>query len=133
MITTRARYAIRVLIDIAEHDEGSFIPLKEIALRQGISKKYLELIVKEMVSSGLLFGASGKGGGYKLSKKPGEYCIGEIIEIMDGPLVPVTCMLDGANPCPRSSVCETLPMWTEYGKLTHEFFYGRYLSELIKK
>nr|MCR5545316.1 Rrf2 family transcriptional regulator [Lachnospiraceae bacterium] len=92
MITTRGRYAIRVLLDIAEHDEGKYIPLKDIAQRQDISKKYLEIIVKDLVAAKLLVGTSGRGGGYKLSKKPTEYCIGEIIELLDGPLAPVTCL-----------------------------------------
>ena len=80
MISTKGRYAIRVMIDIAEHDNGSYIPLKDIAARQEISKKYLEIIVKDMVAGGLLVGASGKGGGYKLCRKPEEYSVGEILE-----------------------------------------------------
>ncbi len=131
MITTRARYAIRVLLDIAENTDGNFIPLKEIAARQDISKKYLEIIVKDLVAAGLLFGASGRNGGYKLCKEPKEYCIGEIIELMDGPLVPVSCLVNGTESCPRSSSCETLPLWTEYGQITHDFFYSKYLSDLL--
>ena len=90
MITTKGRYAIRVLIDIAENDNGRYIPLKDIAARQEISKKYLEIIVKDMVAGGLLIGASGKGGGYKLCRKPEEYCIGEVLELMEGPMAPVS-------------------------------------------
>ena len=111
MVTTKGRYAIRVMIDLAEHDTGSFIPLKDIAARQGISKKYLEIIVKSMVSGGLLVGASGKGGGYKLCRKPEEYPVGEILELMEGEFATVACLADGAPPCPRASACETLPMW----------------------
>ncbi|MCR5786063.1 MAG: Rrf2 family transcriptional regulator [Eubacterium sp.] len=133
MITTRGRYAIRVLLDIAEHYEDKYIPLKEIAARQNISKKYLEIIVKDMVAAKLLFGTSGRGGGYKLCKKPEEYCIGEIIELMDGPLAPVSCLASSAEPCPRASECETLPLWSEYDKITHDYFYNKYLSDLIKK
>ena len=131
MVTTKGRYAIRVMIDLAEHDTGSFIPLKDIAARQGISKKYLEIIVKSMVSGGLLVGASGKGGGYKLCRKPEEYSVGEILELMEGEFATVACLADGAPPCPRASACETLPMWAEYDKLTHDFFYSRYLSDLL--
>ncbi|MCR5546153.1 MAG: Rrf2 family transcriptional regulator [Lachnospiraceae bacterium] len=132
MITTRGRYAIRVLLDIAEHDEGKFIPLKEIAERQDISKKYLEIIVKDLVAAKLLLGSSGRGGGYKLCKEPKDYCIGEIIELMDGPMAPVSCLKNDSDPCPRASSCETLPLWREYDKLTHDFFYSKHLNDLMK-
>ena len=133
MITTRGRYAIRVMIDLAKHDNGAYIPLKDIAARQEISKKYLEIIVKDMVSGGLLVGASGKGGGYKLLRKPEDYTIGEIIELMEGTLATVACLAAGAAPCPRAAVCETLPLWAEYDKLTHDFFYSKRLSDLVTK
>ncbi|MBQ5442654.1 MAG: Rrf2 family transcriptional regulator [Oscillospiraceae bacterium] len=132
MISTRGRYAIRVMIDLAEHDNGGYIPLKDIAARQGISKKYLEIIVKDMVAGGLLVGASGKGGGYRLCRAPEEYPIGEIIERMEGPFATVACLADGAAPCPRAAECETLPLWAEYRQLTHDFFYSKRLSDLIR-
>ena len=131
MISTRGRYAIRVMLDLAEHDSGSYIPLKDIAARQGISKKYLEIIVKDMVAGKLLVGASGKGGGYKLLRKPEEYTIGEIIELMEGSLASVACLADDAQVCPRASSCETLPLWEEYDRLTHDFFYGKRLCDLL--
>ncbi len=131
MITTRGRYAIRVMLDLAEHENGSYIPLKDIAARQDISKKYLEIIVKDMVAGGLLIGASGKGGGYKLVRKPEEYSIGEILELMEGTLASVGCLADKENSCPRKDSCETLPMWTEYDKLVHDFFYSKNLTDLI--
>ena len=131
MISTRGRYAIRVLLDLAENDNGSYIPLKDIAERQQISKKYLEFIVKDLVSGGLLVGASGKGGGYKLLRKPEDYSIGEVIELMEGSLSPVACLADGAVPCPRAAICETLPLWAEYDKLTHDFFYSKKLSDFL--
>ena len=133
MISTKGRYAIRVMLDLAENGGESYIPLKDIAARQGISKKYLEIIVKDLVSAGFLVGASGKGGGYKLCRKPEEYTVGEIIELMEGPLAAVACLLDGAAPCPRASECETLPLWAEYDKLTHDFFYSKHLSDLIRQ
>ena len=132
MISTKGRYAIRVMIDLAEHDNGNYIPLKDIAARQEISKKYLEIIVKDMVAGNLIVGASGKGGGYKLLRKPEEYTVGEIIELMEGPLATVACLVDGAIPCPRAGTCETLPLWSEYDKLTHDFFYGKTLADLLK-
>ena len=133
MISTRARYAIRVLIDLAEHNDGSYVPLKDIAARQEISKKYLEIIVKDMVAGGLLVGASGKGGGYMLVRRPEEYTIGEVIELMEGSLATVACLEDGAAPCPRAAACQTLPLWEEYDKLTHDFFYSKHLSDLLTR
>ena len=106
MISTKGRYAIRVMIDLAEHDNGSYIPLKDIAARQEISKKYLEIIVKDMVTGGLIKGASGKGGGYKLLRKPEEYSVGEILELLEGPLATVACLAEGAAPCPRAAACK---------------------------
>ena len=132
MITTKGRYAIRVMIDLAEHENGSYIPLKDIAARQEISKKYLEIIVKDMVAGGLLVGASGKGGGYKLCRKPEEYAVGEILELMEGPLSSVVCLADKDFECSRRSSCETLPMWIEYDQMVHDFFYGKKLSDLLK-
>ena len=133
MISTRGRYAVRVLIDLAVHNNENYVPLKQIAERQGISKKYLEIIVKDMVSGGLIIGASGKGGGYRLCREPEEYTIGEVIELMEGPLAPVACLSRGAAPCPRAAECETLPLWTEYDQLTHDFFYGKRLSDILPK
>ena len=131
MISTRGRYAIRVLIDLAENDNGGYIPLKDIAARQDISKKYLEIIVKDMVSGGLLVGASGKGGGYKLCRKPEEYTVGEILELMEGSFATVACLANDAVPCPRAKECQTLPLWEEYDKITHDYFYSKHLSDLL--
>ena len=132
MISTKGRYALRVMIDLAENETDSYIPLKDIAARQGISKKYLEIIVKEMVTGGLLTGASGKGGGYKLCRQPDEYNVGEILELMEGTLSSVACLAAGTNDCPRKEGCQTLPMWSEYDKMVHNFFYGKKLSDLVK-
>jgi len=131
MISTRGRYAIRVMLDLAENDNGSYIPLKDVAERQAISKKYLEIIVRDMVAGGLITGASGKGGGYKLIRKPEEYSIGEIVELMEGTLAPVACMAEKDYDCPRKEKCKTLPMWTEFYGMVHNFFYGKKLSDLL--
>lgn len=133
MVSTKGRYALRVMIDLAENDTGGYVPLKDIAERQGISKKYLEIIVKDMVTGGLVSGASGKGGGYKLCRKPEEYSVGEILEMTEGPLSPVACLASGTNSCPRKGTCQTLPMWTEYDNMVHDFFFGKKLTDLIKK
>ncbi|MBQ6376796.1 MAG: Rrf2 family transcriptional regulator [Lachnospiraceae bacterium] len=130
MISTKGRYALRVMIDLAEQGSTGYIPLKDIAERQEISKKYLEIIVKEMVAGGLLTGVSGKGGGYKLCRKPEDYTVGEIIELMEGSLATVACLTPDAADCPRSSSCRTLPLWREYDKLVHDFFYSKKLTDL---
>ena len=131
MISTKGRYALRVMIDLAENGNEGYIPLKDIAARQEISKKYLEIIVKDMVTGGLLTGASGKGGGYKLCRKPEEYSVGEILELMEGPLSSVACLAGRENDCPKKNTCHTLPMWEEYDRMVHDFFYGKTLQDLI--
>lgn len=131
MISTKGRYALRVMLDLAEHENGGYIPLKEIAARQEISKKYLEIIVKDMVSGGLLVGVSGKGGGYKLRRKPEDYSVGEILELMEGTLSSVVCLVGKENACPRKTVCQTLSMWKEYDEMSRKFFYGKKLSDLL--
>lgn len=131
MISTRGRYALRVMIDLAQNENGKYIPLKDIADRQDISKKYLEIIVKDMVAGGLLTGASGKGGGYKLCRKPEDYPVGEILELMEGSLSSVACLASKDNSCPRKNACRTLPMWEEYDRLVHDFFYSKTLRDLL--
>ena len=131
MISTRGRYALRVMIDLATQDPNTYTPLKQIAERQEISKKYLEIIVKDLVSHKLLVGASGKGGGYKLVRHPDDYSVGEILELMEGSLSAVACLSDKSYDCPRSEACITLPMWEEFDNLVHDFFYGKKLSDLI--
>lgn len=131
MISTKGRYAIRVMLDLAKHDNGSYIPLKDIAERQEISKKYLEIIVKEMVTGGLVKGASGKGGGYKLLRKPEEYSIGEILDLMETSMSSVACLADNGYDCPRANKCETLSMWKEFDEMVHDFFYGRTLKDIM--
>ena len=131
MISTKGRYALRVMIDLAEYGGERPVPLKDIAERQEISKKYLEIIVKELVKGKLIAGASGKGGGYKLCRMPEEYTVGEIIELMEGTLSSVACLADPDVKCPRKEICKTLPLWTEFDKMVRDFFYGKRLSELL--
>ena len=133
MISTRGRYALRVMLDLAEQHTDEYVPLKDIAARQEISKKYLEIIVKDMVNGGLLTGASGKGGGYKLTRKPEEYSVGEILELMEGSLSPVACLCDKAYECDRKTKCQTLPMWSEFDGMVHDFFYDKKLTDLAKQ
>ena len=133
MISTKGRYALRIMIDLAQHVNGLPVPLKDIAERQGISKKYLEIIVKELVEGKLVKGSSGKGGGYVLLRKPEEYSIGEIVERMEGTLAPVACLQKDAEECPRYASCVTLPLWQELDQLVHDFLYRKKLSELVHK
>lgn len=110
MISTKGRYALRLLIDIGEHQGTGYVPLKESARRQEISEKYLEIIVKLLVKEGLLVGLRGKGGGYRLSRAPEQYRIKPILEAADGPLAPVACLEEGQN-CPQRLECRTRPLW----------------------
>ena len=132
MISTKGRYALRVMIDLAEHRECGYIPLKDIAQRQDISKKYLEIIVHDLVTKKLVKGVSGKGGGYELTRNPEDYTAGEIIELMEGTLSPVACLADEGYECSRRVKCKTLPMWTEFDTMVHDFFYSRTLADLSK-
>ena len=131
MISTKGRYALRVMIDLAQNDEGRYVPLKDVAERQDISKKYLEIIVKDLVKGGMIEGASGKGGGYKLCRDPGDYTVGEIIELLEGSLSPVACLAENADACPRADHCLTLPLWKEYYQMSRDFFFSKRLSDLL--
>ena len=131
MISTKGRYALRVMIDLAKNENGQPMPLKDIAERQGISKKYLEIIVKDLVDGKLVKGASGKGGGYVLLRKPEKYSVGEIVELMEGTLAPVACLQKDAEECPRYASCATLPLWQELDQLVHDFLYQKKLTDLL--
>lgn len=133
MISTRGRYALRVMIDLAENISDSNVPLKDIAERQEISKKYLESIVKKLVEDKLIIGASGKNGGYKLARDPEDYSVLEILLSAEGSLSSVACLADKDYDCPRKDRCQTLPMWTEYNEMIYSFWENKKLSELINK
>lgn len=131
MISTKGRYAIRLMIDLAENNTGSPIPLDAIAKRQDISKKYLESIVKLLVNGNFVKGASGKGGGYYLTKAPSNYTILDILELTEGSLSSVACLEKGAETCPNKSKCKTLSMWTNYNKLTIDYFSNITIQDLL--
>ena len=131
MISKKARYALRVMIDLAQNQQDGYIPLKDIAARQDISEKYLEIILKTLVKGKIIKGLRGKGGGYMLTRSPEEYVIGEIIELTEGPLAPVACMLPDADPCPRKDTCMTLPLWQKYDSVIHDFFYNITLEDVL--
>lgn len=133
MISTRGRYAIRLMIDLAEHGTSDYIRLKDISERQDISQKYLESITTTLSKSGLIEGAHGKGGGYKLKRSPEEYTIGEILRITEGSLATVACLGCDAKKCERESVCRTLPMWKNLYQLVNDFFDGITIADLMKQ
>ena len=133
MISTKGRYAMRVMCDLTEQEQSGPVTLKDISERQGISKKYLEIIVRDLVHSGLVTGQSGKGGGYRLCRNPEDYTAYEILEATEGPLAPVACLIPNAQPCPRENECRTLPLWKEYDQLTRSFFQSKKLSDLIRR
>ncbi len=132
MISTKGRYALRVMIDLAEQNSDEYIPLKEIAARQEISEKYLELILKALVQKKLLKGLRGKGGGYRLTRRPEEYTVLEILEPAEGSLAPVACLEPDAEICPREEHCHTLPMWKKFDALMQDFFAGITLADLLQ-
>ena len=133
LISTKGRYALRVMLDLAAQNAENFIPLEEIATRQGISKKYLEAVLNVLVQNKLLEGKRGKGGGYTLTRQPSEYTVGEILELTEVPLSVVECLKNENNTCERKSECLTLPMWQKFNKLTHDFFYGITLQDILDK
>lgn len=132
MISTRGRYALRVMIDIAEHSGGDFVPMKEVAARQEISLKYIERIMPLLTKENLVEGQHGKGGGYRLCRPPEDYTVGEILRATEGGLAPVACLECGAKPCSRAAECRTLPMWQKYYAMTNEFFDGISVADLMK-
>ncbi len=131
MISTRGRYALRVMIDLGERDGQGFVALREISERQDISEKYLESIVKRLVKNGLVVGIRGKNGGYKLAKKPSEYTVAEILTAAEEVLAPVACLSCGENTCERAKSCKTLPMWRKLQGVVTEFFDDITLQDLI--
>ncbi|MBR1456650.1 MAG: Rrf2 family transcriptional regulator [Oscillospiraceae bacterium] len=133
LISTRGRYALRVLVDMAEHQSAGYVPLKEIAERQEISEKYLESIVKSLVREGVLIGLRGKGGGYRLSKAPDQFVVRDILRLMEGTLAPVACMEQGSAPCPRAVDCRTRPLWQGLDTVIDEYL-GRFtIEDLMNK
>lgn len=111
LISTKGRYALRILIDMAEHNGNEYIKLKDIATRQEISEKYLESIVKQLVVHHIVVGLRGKGGGYRLSVEPDQIKVGEVLRLMEGGLAPVACLEENSIPCPRTAQCRTLAFW----------------------
>ncbi|MGN0307827.1 MAG: RrF2 family transcriptional regulator [Lachnospiraceae bacterium] len=131
MVSTRGRYALRVMIDLAEHGGSSFVPLKDIAERQNISRKYLESIMTALSKNGMVEGLHGKGGGYRLSRGAEDYRIGDILRLTENSLAPVPCLEEEANPCERAAECKTLPMWTRLYEMINEYLDGITIADLV--
>ena len=131
-ISSRGRYALRVMVDLAEHGDSGYIPMKEVAQRQEISLKYLEKILPLLVAGKLVEGIHGKGGGYRLTRSPKEYRIGEILRLTEGDLAPVSCLECNTGECSRSATCRTLPMWNELNRRTLEYLDSVTIADLMK-
>ena len=132
LISTRGRYALRVLIDMAEHRSDAFIPIKEVAARQGISLKYLEQIMPLLTAEGLVEGLHGRGGGYRLTREPDAYRVGDILRLTEGDLAPVACLGCGAAPCERAAECRTLEMWRGFYEMTNAYFDHITVADLMQ-
>ena len=130
MISTRGRYALRVMIDLAEHHNGNYIPMKDVAARQEISLKYLERILPALTKAKLIEGVHGKGGGYRLTRMPEDYTVGEILRLTEGELAPVACLAPDAPVCERAAECRTLEMWRGFYELTNRYFDGVTIASL---
>ena len=133
LVSTKGRYALRIMIDLAEHQRDGYIPLKETAGRQGISEKYLEGIIKILVKDKMLTGVRGKGGGYKLTKSPDQYTVGSILRLTEGSLAPVSCLESpDALSCECMDCCRTLPMWRGLDHLINNYLDNITLADLIQ-
>lgn len=130
LISTRGRYAVRILADMAKYGSGGVVPLKEIAVRQDISLKYIERIMSSLKEANLVESVHGTLGGYKLTKKPEKYNLWEILVAAEGDLAPVACLQSGSEPCKRSEECKTVRIWSEYYEVTKRFFENVILTEV---
>ena len=132
MISTRGRYALRILVDLAENQSEGYITLKEAADRQEISEKYLESIIKDLVKARFVEGLRGKGGGYRLSRPAEEISVLDVLHSADGAIVPVACLEEGSAPCSRAAVCKTLPLWKGLDRVVSEYLSGFTVRDLAE-
>ena len=133
IVSTKGRYALRVMVCLALQNSEDYIPLKEIAGTEDISQKYLESIMATLSKAGFVDALHGKGGGYRLSREPEEYTLGEILRLTEGSLAPVACLECGAKTCPRAASCPTLPVWSELDKRISGYLDSVTLADLVKK
>ena len=133
IVSTKGRYALRVMVSFAQRGAEEYIPLKEIAEQEGISQKYLETIMTTLSKAGFVDAVHGKGGGYRLNRKPEEYTVGSILKLTEGGLATVSCTTQGPAACSRSTCCHTRPMWEKLDRLVDEFFEGITLANLMEE
>ena len=133
IVSTKGRYALRVMVYLALRENEIHTPLKEIAEAEGISQKYLESIMTVLSKACFVDAAHGKGGGYRLNRKPEDYTVGSILKLTEGSLAAVSCTSQGASACSRTTCCQTLPMWERLEKMIDEFFEGITLADLLKE
>lgn len=131
IVSTKGRYALRVMLSFAQRQGEEYIPLKEIAESEGISQKYLESIMGVLSKAGFLDAVHGKGGGYRLNRKPEEYTVGSILKLTEGGLTATSCTTQGASACSRTVCCQTKPMWDRLDKMIDDFFEGITLADLL--
>lgn len=132
-ISTKGRYAIRLMVDLAENDTGEYIALKDVSARQGISVKYLEQIVRQLSNSGYLKSVRGPQGGYRLAKKPDKYTVGDILRITEGSMAPVACLDDEVNECPYYAQCSTINLWEGLYKKVNEYIDEITLEDVVNQ
>ena len=130
LVSTRGRYALRIMMELAQYDRNRWIPLPPIAEKQEVSEKYLESIISVLVKAGLVEGQRGKGGGYRLTRSPDQYTVEEILMLTEGSLAPVTCLTPGASPCDRLANCRTYEMWKGLNDLISNYFSHITLADL---
>ena len=133
IVSTKGRYALRVMIDLAEHGTGSPLLLMDIAKRQQISEKYLEGIMAVLSKHGYVSAQRGRGGGYKLTRAPEDYPVGSILRLIEGSLAPVSCLENPVNTCARAAECRTLPMWTKLDRLINDYLDSVTLADLLSE
>ena len=133
IVSTKGRYALRVMLSFAQRGGDEYVPLKEIAEAEGISQKYLESIMTILSKANFVDAVHGKGGGYRLNRRPEDYTVGRILKLTEGSLAAVSCTAQGASACSRTTCCQTLPMWEKLEKMIDEFFEGITLADLLKE
>ena len=132
LISTKGRYALRFLADVAEHQGEGCVPLRDVAARQEISEKYLEIVVKELVKGGLLTALRGKGGGYRLNLPPAECSVERVLRLTEGTLAPVSCLEEDASDCPRLADCRTLPIWQGLDQAINDYLSQVSIADLMR-
>ena len=131
-ISTKGRYALQIMVDLAQHYGDNYISLKDVAERQGVSLKYLEAIAATLNKAGFIMSSRGKTGGYRLSRPASGYTVGSILKLAEGSLAPVSCLYEGSEPCSRSDICFTLPMWQELDRIVDNYLESVTIEDLVE-